>query len=72
MAELSATSPVVVRFVSGTKIPYWGHLMRLRVEPSDSMLIEVSYRNGFVVRCPRAVPEAAHDDLIEDALSTLR
>jgi predicted metal-dependent hydrolase len=68
MAELSSASPVVVRFVSGAKIPYRGRLMRLRVEPSDSMLVEVSYRNGFVVGCPRAVPEAARDDLIEDAL----
>jgi predicted metal-dependent hydrolase len=54
MAELSATSHVVSRFVSGAKIPYRGRLMRLRVEPVDSKLVEVSYCNGFVVGCPRA------------------
>jgi predicted metal-dependent hydrolase len=31
-------------------------------------VVEVSYRNGFVVGCPQAVSEAARDDLIEDAL----
>jgi predicted metal-dependent hydrolase len=45
-----------------------GRFTRLRVEPSDSTLVEVSFRNGFVVGYPRAVPEAVRDDLIEDAL----
>ena len=68
MAERAASSNTVSRFVSGAKIPYRGRLMRLRVEPVDGTLVEVSFRNGFVVGYPRAVSEAVRDDLIEDAL----
>jgi predicted metal-dependent hydrolase len=68
MAERAAGSNAVGRFVSGAKIPYRGRLMRLRVEPTVGTLVEVSYRNGFVVGCPCAVSEAVRDDLIEDAL----
>ncbi|UEM23135.1 M48 family metallopeptidase [Skermanella mucosa] len=68
MSERVASSNAVSRFVSGAKIPFRGRLMRLRVEPVEGTLIEVSYRNGFVVGYPRALSEAVRDDLIEDAL----
>lgn len=68
MNELAARSNSVRRFVSGAKIPYRGRLMRLWVEPSDGSLVEVSYRNGFRVACPRTASEASRDDLIESAL----
>lgn len=68
MAERAAKANTVRRFVSGAKIPYRGRLMRLKVEPTDETLVEVSYRNGFLVGCPRTASEAARDDLIESAL----
>jgi predicted metal-dependent hydrolase len=68
MADLVAAAPKVVHFVTGAKIPYRGRLMRLTVQPSDGTLVEVSFRNGFVVDCPRTLLEASRDTLIEDAL----
>ncbi|CAO3448887.1 M48 family metallopeptidase [Azospirillum largimobile] len=68
MAERMARSNAVRRFVSGAKIPYRGRLMRLRVEPCDDTLVSVTYRNGFLVGCPRSVASTSHDDLIESAL----
>ena len=68
MAERVASSNAVRRFVSGAKIPFRGRLMRLRVEPVEGTLVEVSYRNGFVVGYPRALSDDVRDDLIEDAL----
>jgi len=68
MAAVVAASPAIGRFVSGAKIPYRGRLMRLRVEPTDTTLVEVTFRNGFIVRYPRSASEAARDMLIESAL----
>lgn len=68
MAAQAASANTVHRFVTGAKIPYRGRLMRLRVESSDDPQVEVSYRNGFLVQCPRSTPSAAKDDLIESAL----
>jgi predicted metal-dependent hydrolase len=68
MADRVGAAPKVFHFVSGAKIPYRGRLMRLRVEPSDGALVEVSFRNGFVVHYPRSLSEASRDTLIEDAL----
>ncbi|WP_243369199.1 M48 family metallopeptidase [Microvirga solisilvae] len=68
MAGRVAAAPKVANFVSGAKIPYRGRLIRLKVEPSDGTLVEVSFRNGFVVHYPRTLSEASRDILIEDAL----
>lgn len=68
MADRVAAAPTVFHFASGAKIPYRGRLMRLTVEPSDGTLVEVSFRNGFVVRYPRTLSEASRDTLIEDTL----
>ncbi|WP_413205036.1 M48 family metallopeptidase [Rhodospirillum sp. A1_3_36] len=68
MREQAAKANRVQRFVTGAKIPYRGRLMRLRVEPSDDTLVEVTYRNGFLIGCPRSVSEASRDVLIESAL----
>jgi len=69
MAERVAASPVIGRFVTGAKIPYRGRLMRLNVTPSDAALVEVTFRNGFVLQYPRGLPDTARDALIESALS---
>jgi predicted metal-dependent hydrolase len=68
MRDLAAKANTVRRFVTGVKIPYRGRLMRLRVEPTDDTLVEVTYRNGFLIGCPNAVAEASRDLLIESAL----
>jgi predicted metal-dependent hydrolase len=68
MADRVAATPTVSHFASGAKIPYRGRLMRLTVEPSEGTLVEVSFRNGFVVRYPRTLSEASRDTLIEDTL----
>jgi predicted metal-dependent hydrolase len=68
MRDLAAKANTVRRFVTGAKIPYRGRLMRLRVEPTDDTLVEVTYRNGFLIGCPRTVSEASRDVLIESAL----
>jgi predicted metal-dependent hydrolase len=68
MAQRVAATPKVSHFVRGAKIPYRGRLMRLKVEPYDETLVEVSYQNGFVVRYPRILSEASRDVLIEGAL----
>jgi predicted metal-dependent hydrolase len=58
----------VSHFVTGAKIPYRGRLMRLKIEPYDGTLVEVSHRNGFLVRYPHTLSEASRDVLVEDAL----
>ncbi|MGO4527268.1 M48 family metallopeptidase [Microvirga sp. 2MCAF35] len=68
MADIVATAPKVVHFVSGAKIPYRGRLVRLTVQPSDGTLVEVSFRNGFIIHYPCALSEGSRDTLIEDAL----
>lgn len=68
MAARVASAPSVGRFVSGAKVPYRGRLMRLKAEPFDGSLIEVSYRNGFYLKYPRMLSEASRDALIASAL----
>jgi predicted metal-dependent hydrolase len=68
MASRMAMTPKVAHFVTGAKIPYRGRLMRLNVEPSDGTLVDISFRNGFLVVCPRTMPESSRDTLIESAL----
>ena len=38
--------------------------MRLRVDPVDGTLVEVSFRNGFVVGYPQSSSETVRDDLM--------
>lgn len=68
MAKKVENVPVVSRYVSGAKIPYRGRQMRLRVENADCAVVEVSYRNGFLVRVPRKLPADLHQVEIETAL----
>lgn len=70
MAELAAQAEAnaISHFVSGAKIPFRGRMMRLTVEPTDGAIVEVSYRNGFVVGYPRKTSKVARDSLIETAI----
>jgi hypothetical protein len=68
MAEKATAAPSVVRFATGAKIPYRGRLMRLTVEPTDSNLVTVTFRNGFYVGYPLTASDASRNALIESAL----
>lgn len=68
MQERAKAQTRVYRFVSGAKIPYWGRMTRLTVERFDDSVPEVTYRNGFHVRCPRDLPAEEADAVIESAL----
>lgn len=68
MRDQAARTNTVSRFVSGAKVPYRGRLMRLTVEPTDDRLVSVTYRNGFLIGCPRSVSDISRDPMIESAL----
>jgi predicted metal-dependent hydrolase len=68
MRDQLASGNAIYRFVSGAKIPYRGRLMRLRVVTTDDLVVNVSYRNGFVVECPRILAQTSRDVMIEGAL----
>lgn len=68
MQERANAQARVYRFVTGAKIPYRGRMTRMIVEPFDGSLVEVSFRNGFVIRKPRDLTENAADAVIESSL----
>jgi len=68
MQERAKAQARVYRFVTGAKIPYRGRMSRMTVEPFDGSLVEVSFRNGFLIRTPRDLPEDAADAVIESSL----
>jgi len=68
MKERLARRNTIARFVTGAKIPYRGRQMRLRIEATDDSLVDVQYRNGFVISVPATTPDSSRDALIEDAL----
>ena len=68
MKERLARRNTIARFVTGAKIPYRGRQMRLKIETTDDTLVDVQYRNGFVISVPTTAPKSSHDALIEDAL----
>jgi predicted metal-dependent hydrolase len=53
------------RFVSGAKIPYRGRTMRLLVERCDDSSISITFKNGFLVRVPKDLSDAARDVVLE-------
>lgn len=68
MTARVAATPKIGHFVTGAKIPYRGRRARLTVEQTDTIAVEVTYRNGFYVACPSILSEASRDPLIETAL----
>jgi len=68
MKERLARRNTITRFVTGAKIPYRGRQMRLSIEPTDDTIVDVQYRNGFIISVPAITPKNSHDALIEDAL----
>lgn len=68
MQERAKAQARVCRFATGAKVPYRGRMTRMTVESFDGTLVEVSFRNGFMIRVPRDLPEDAADAVIESAL----
>lgn len=68
MQERAKAQARVYRFVTGAKIPYRGRMTRMTVEPFEGSLVEVSFRNAFLIRTPRDLPEDAADAVIESSL----
>lgn len=68
MQERAKAQARVYRFTTGAKVPYRGRMMRMTVEPFNGTLVEVSFRNGFLIRTPRDLPDDAADAVIESAL----
>jgi len=60
----TAKRAVVPRFMSGSKIPYRGRMVRLTVRRHDGLHIEIGYRNGFLVDLPPWVREADQDTIV--------
>jgi len=68
MQERAKAQTRVYRFVSGAKIPYWGRMARLTVEPFDNSFPQVTYRNGFHIKRPLNLEPTEADAVIESAL----
>lgn len=58
----------VYHFVTGAKIPYWGRMNKLTVEPYSGLMAEVYFRNGFLIKCPSDLSSEDADAEIESAL----
>lgn len=59
-----------LRFVSGSKIPYRGKRIRLKVEPWATDTINVCFRHGFIVRVPFHERTADGNGSIKEAIET--
>ncbi|MFG1350955.1 M48 family metallopeptidase [Xanthobacter autotrophicus] len=68
MQERAKSQARVYRFATGAKLPYRGRMTKITVEPFDGSLVEVSFRNGFVIRTPRDLSEDAADAVIASSL----
>ena len=68
MSAKVQSAPAIAHFTTGAKIPYRGRMAKLRVEPTDGTLVEVAFRNGFMVSVPRSINPKSADSLIETGL----
>ncbi len=68
MNEKSKVQARVYHFETGAKIPYRGRMTRMTIEPFCGTLVEVGFRNGFVIRKPETLDGELSDILIESAL----
>lgn len=65
---LTANRAAVPQFRTGSKIPFRGRIMPLTVRRSDGTMIEIAYRNGFIVDVPSDIDPAALDSVIATEL----
>ncbi|HEV7334653.1 MAG TPA: SprT family zinc-dependent metalloprotease [Bosea sp. (in: a-proteobacteria)] len=68
MSAKVLSTPAIAHFTTGAKIPYRGRMAKLRLEPTGGTLVEVAFRNGFIVSVPRSINPKSADSLIETAL----
>lgn len=60
----TAKRAVVARFMTGSKIPYRGRMVRLTVRRHDGPHVEIDYRNGFLVDLPSWVRDEDSDGIV--------
>lgn len=65
---LTANRAAVPQFRTGSKIPFRGRLMPLTVRRSERAMIEIAFRNGFIVDVPGNINLAALDAVIATEL----
>jgi len=65
---LTANRAAVPQFRTGSKIPFRGRSMPLTIRRSDGAIIEVAYRNGFIVDVPSDIDLATLDSVIATEL----
>lgn len=68
MQERAKAQVRVYRFVTGAKVPYRGRMTKMTIEPFDGSLVDVSFRNGFMIRKPAGLAPDSADAVIESAL----
>lgn len=64
MEEAFAKRPVVPRLMSGSKIPFRGRQVSLKVRRHDGPHIEIAHRHGFIVDLPSWVAEEAIEAVV--------
>lgn len=67
---VGAPSPSEQRWLSGATIPFRGRYIGLRVEASDVLAPEVTYRSRFYVRVPRGTPAGAREAAVGAAVTS--
>ncbi len=60
----TAMRAVVPRFITGSKIPYRGRMVRLTVRRHDGPHVEIDYRKGFIIDLPDWVGHRDHDSIV--------
>ncbi|HEY9766832.1 MAG TPA: SprT family zinc-dependent metalloprotease, partial [Chroococcales cyanobacterium] len=59
------TLPTPQRFMSGSKVPYRGRMMKLLVMEADVEETTIEYRSGFNVQVPDGLESSEKDNLIQ-------
>jgi len=70
VAEIAERRPRTLRFMTGSKVPYRGRMMRLTVTRGDAPVTKVFYKNGFHVTAPHNLSPKNWDREIWAALRT--
>ena len=68
LEALTANRAAVPQFRTGSKVPFRGRSMPLTVRRSDGTMIEIAYRNGFIVDVPSDIDPKELDCVISTEL----
>ncbi|KFZ30176.1 hypothetical protein IDSA_11480 [Pseudidiomarina salinarum] len=58
----------IARFKTGAKLPYWGRLVRLNTQLTESASPKVYYENGIRIEHPAYSSVKTHDNAVEAAI----